>query len=151
MQTSSSAIGLGRFSSRLPCSGMIQRRSWCQLASRVDVGPLTAVASIRRPASLHFNPSVRSTMEVATATLGVELPIGAGSRCSQKPANAMSRSVVSRSVVRVGRAAEEATEQIDMLLRRTRHDLLGWLLAKDEPSLPLGKPLGVLGPAIYLS
>jgi hypothetical protein len=33
MQTSSSAIGLGRFRSRLPCSGMIQRRSWCQLAS----------------------------------------------------------------------------------------------------------------------
>jgi hypothetical protein len=52
-----------------------------------------------------------------------------------------------RSVVRVGRATEEATEQIDMLLRRTRHDLLGCLLAKDEPSLPLGKPLGVLGPA----
>ena len=120
--------------------------------SRVDVGSLTAVASIWRPASLHLNPSVRSTMEtVATATLGVELPIGAGSRSSQKPANAMSHSVVNRSVVRVGRATEETTEQIDMLLRRTRHDLLGWLLAKDEPSLPLGKPLGVLGPAIYLS
>jgi hypothetical protein len=70
MQTSSSAIGLGRFSSRLPCSGMTQQRSWCRLASRVDVGSLTAVASIWRPASLNLNPSVRSTMEtVATATL----------------------------------------------------------------------------------